>query len=83
MNAFDITPEQIREWSETTQAVAELGTAHFDLFNSIQALPYRSRARQKAEKALGTLYRAAEYLRSVEEKEQVADWLHTYSVFCD
>lgn len=42
MNAFELSPAEISAWNETTRAIAELSSAHFDLFNSVQHLPYRS-----------------------------------------
>ena len=62
---FHFDSEEIAEWSERTQALARLSDAHFAVFNAMEAATSK-RLRNRYQKALGTLWRAAEYLRQEE-----------------
>jgi hypothetical protein len=62
--ALDFTSEEISMWGTTTQAVSEIANVHFDVFNEAESGKLSKAKTAKARKALGTLYRAAAYLRA-------------------
>jgi len=62
--ALEFTDLEIAMWSSTTQAIAKIADAHFDLFNEVESGKLKKRMTNRGRKALGTLYRAAAYLRA-------------------
>jgi hypothetical protein len=62
MNALELTQLEISEWSPLTQAIGRLQDAHFAVFNAMEASRGK-RVRARHAKALGTIYRAAQYLK--------------------
>ncbi len=64
MNPFSLSDEEISVWTTNTQALAKLADAHFDTFNRMERAKGK-RERNKLQKALGTLWRAAEHVRTL------------------
>jgi hypothetical protein len=62
MNALELSQQEVQNWEPKTQALAKLLDAHFDVFNAMEAAKGK-RQRTRLRKALGTIYRAAVYLR--------------------
>ncbi len=68
--ALDFTAQECQTWDATTQAVSILAGAHFDLFNELESGKRKKRATYR----LGTLYRAAKYLRNTCPTTSPAYW---------
>lgn len=63
-NPLDLSEQEIQEWGSEAQALAKLACAHFQVFNDMEAATGR-RDRKLFLKAMGTLWRAGEYLRQL------------------
>jgi hypothetical protein len=63
MNALELTAAEVNEWTPAVQAIGKLADAHFKLFNEMERSNKRA-YRRRALRALGTLQRAAEYVRT-------------------